>query len=128
MAIAKSKRVIVFHGEGRSESSRFGLGVTRTLFDKFSSAASRPGIISQAKLNAVANAGVFKKQEHVQRVGIRISEVDLAHRLKGLRRNLARIGREAVRNFQSELIGLMLGVTAVGAENRVARELKHGEQ
>ena len=65
------------------------------------------------------------EQKDVHGIGLGISKIHIAQEIKPLRRNLSRVGREAVCDFKAVLIGLMLLVTAEGAADGIGNKEKN---
>src|SRR6202050_37542 len=80
--------------------------------------ARRPRIVFQIKLDAFGDRWMVVKPKDHKRRWIGFLQINFTQNLIALRRYLGRIGHNAVRNFESEYIGLMLDVAPDRAVER----------
>lgn len=68
------------------------------------------------------------KEKNVHRMGLGIGKVHIAQEVKRLQPPPGPLGREAVRDFETVLIRLMLLVAAEGARDGIGNKEKNREQ
>ena len=76
--------------------------------NEFAGLPVRPRVVGQSKLDAILDGRVVVKQEDVHGIRVRVAEIDVTEKAKRLSSHLSRVRCEAVSDFESVLIGLML--------------------
>ena len=87
-----------------------------------------PRVVGYAEVDAVGYGGVVEEEEYVDGIGVGIDEDLLAEFLEGDGAVLARVGHDAVGDFEAVDIGLIFLEAAEGIQDGGSSEAKKGDE
>ena len=79
-------------------------------------------------MDAVGDGGVIVEKKDINGIGVGVDENVLAPNLELVRGGLARVGKDAVSDFETVDIGLILYKAAESIGDGIGKESKNGDQ
>ena len=87
-----------------------------------------PGVVGDKEVDAVGDGGMVVEEKHVDGIGVGVDENVFTPNLELMCGGLARVGKDAVSDFETVDVGLILFKAAEGIGDGVGKESKNGDQ
>lgn len=97
-------------------------------FDILRQSSFGPRVIVNTEVDAIADGWMIEKENDLDGIGLGINEHGFTINLEGVRARLARIGNDAVRDFQTVDVRLILLIAAVGVTSNLGDQTEESHE